>query len=340
MAGKWHLSDDPLPYGFDTNFGGYHAGHPASYFSPYKNPSLPDGPEGEHLPERLAREVSNWIIEHKDDPFFAYFPFYSVHTPVQAREDLAAKYETKTPGKHHNHARQAAMIEAMDQAVGKILKTLKENGLEENTIIIFTADNGPAGGQSIARPLRGSKGMYYEGGIREPLFVKWPGVIEAGSLSDVPVIGTDFFPTLAAITAAPTPDTLDGVSLLPLLKGQTESLPERPLFWHFPAYLQMGKKDRAFEDSAGKPYFRTTPCSVVRLGDWKLIEYFETGKLELYNLREDLPERNDLAATETGKRDELHALLRQWRQDTQAPEPREPNPEFIELATKGYKKRQ
>ena len=134
------------------------------------------------------------------------------------------------------------MIEAMDQAVGKILKTLKENGLEENTLVIFTADNGPAGGQSIARPLRGSKGMYYEGGIREPLVIKWPGIVQAGSVSDVPVIGTDFFPTLTEIAGAQKPSNLDGISLLPLLKGEVKELSERPLFWHFPAYLQMGKK--------------------------------------------------------------------------------------------------
>ena len=332
MAGKWHLSDDPIPYGFDSNFGGFHAGHPASYFSPYKNPNLADGPEGEHLPERLAREVSNWMEAHREEPFFVYFPFYSVHTPVQAREDLAAKYEAKTPGKHHNHARQAAMIEAMDEAIGTVLTTLKENGLEKNTLIIFTADNGPAGGQSIARPLRGSKGMYYEGGIREPLFIKWPGVVPASTVTDVPVIGTDFFPTLAEIAGAPRPDRLDGVSLLPLLTGETDSLAARPLFWHFPAYLQMGKNDRAFEDSHDKPYFRTSPCSVIRKGDWKLIEYFETGELELYNLAEDLSEKNDLSEERPEKREALHELLRQWREETSAPEPTAPNPEFIEAA--------
>ena len=331
MAGKWHLSDDPLLYGFDTNFGGFHAGHPASYFSPYKNPALRDGPEGEHLPERLAQEVSDWIIEHQEKPFFVYLPFYSVHTPVQAREELTKKYEAKLPGKYHNHPKQAAMIEAMDQAVGRILATLEENGLEENTIVIFTADNGPAGGQSIARPLRGSKGMYYEGGIREPLLIKWPGVVDPSSVTDVPVIGTDFFPTLTEITGARRPDSLDGVSLVSLLKGESPSLAPRPLFWHFPAYLQMGKNDRAFEDSQGKPYFRTTPCSVIRYGDWKLIEYFETGTLELYNLAEDLSEKNDLSEDQPEKREELHRLLRQWRENTQAPEPREPNPGYLKV---------
>lgn len=330
MAGKWHLSDDPLPYGFDTNFGGYHAGHPASYFSPYKNPNLPDGPKGEHLPARLAKDVSNWIVEHRKEPFFVYFPFYSVHTPVQAREDLAMKYENKPPGKHHNDAKQAAMIEAMDLAVGRILETLEENALEGNTLVIFTADNGPAGGQSVAKPLRGSKGMYYEGGIREPLLIKWPGVIVPSTVTDVPVIGTDFFPTLTEVARAPQPDSLDGVSLVPLLKGEIANLSERPLFWHFPAYLQMGKNDRAFEDSHDKPHLRTSPCSVIRYGDWKLIEYFETGALELYNLAEDLSEKKNLAETQPEKREELHALLRQWRANTQAPEPTEANPAFVE----------
>lgn len=326
MAGKWHLSDDPTEYGFDTNFGGYHAGHPKSYFSPYQNPNLPDGPEGEHLPARLANDVSNWMTQHQDEPFFVYLPFYSVHTPVQARDDLAQKYEAKPVGEIHDHARQAAMIEAMDQAVARVLNTFKTLGLEENTIVIFTADNGPAGGQSIARPLRGSKGMYYEGGIREPLFIKWPGFTMPGTVSQVPVIGTDFFPTLTEIAQAPQPELLDGQSLVPLLKGG--KIADRPLFWHFPAYLQMGKNDRAFEDSHDKPHFRTSPCGVIRHGNWKLIEYFETGELELYNLKDDISEGNNLAQQNPQKRDELFAMMKQWREETSAPVPSELNPEY------------
>lgn len=328
IAGKWHLSDDPTQYGFDTNFGGTHAGHPKSYFSPYKNEHLSDGPEGEHLPERLSREVANWITAHKEESFFVYFPFYSVHTPVQAREDLKAKYEAKDPGAFHDHPGQAAMIEAMDLAAGQILATLEAAGLADNTIVIFSSDNGPAGGQSTAQPLRGTKGMYYEGGIREPLFVKWPGVTQAGSTVASPVIGTDIYPTLLEIAGVSRPDLqLDGTSIVPLLKGST--LPERALYWHFPAYLQMIKKERAFEDSHDKPHFRTSPCSVIRKGDWKLIEYFENGDIELYNLATDLSETNNQAIQEPEKAKELLDMLRDWRTEVNAPVPTTLNPAYL-----------
>jgi arylsulfatase A-like enzyme len=327
IAGKWHLSDDPRTYGFDTNFGGTHAGHPASYFSPYNNAHLPDGPPGEHLPARLAREVAQWISAHQTQPFFVYFPFYSVHTPVQAREDLTSKYQNKTPGIIHTHAKQAAMIEAMDQAAGRVLKTLDSLGIAENTIVIFTADNGPAGVQSIARPLRGSKGMYYEGGIREPFFVRWPGVTPAGSRCETPIIQIDLFPTFLEMAGIARPAfSLDGQSLVPLLRGDT--LPERPLFWHFPAYLEMNARDQAFEDSHDKPHFRTSPCSVVRLGEWKLIEYFENGDLELYHLPTDPSESANRAGSNPKKRDQLHRLLRKWQQETAASIPTTLNPDY------------
>lgn len=328
VAGKWHLSDDPTQYGFDTNFGGTHAGHPKSYFSPYQNQHLSDGPEGEHLPERLSREVANWITEHQAEPFFVYFPFYSVHTPVQAREDIKAKYDSKSPGTFHNHSGQAAMIEAMDLAVGTILATLEASGLADNTIVIFSSDNGPAGGQSSAQPLRGTKGMYYEGGIREPLFVKWPGVTKAGRTEKSPVIATDLYPTLLEMANAPSPDfQLDGASIVPLLQGDT--IADRALFWHFPAYLQMSKGDRAFEDSHDKPHFRTSPCSAIRKGDWKLIEYFENGEIELYNLTTDLSETTNLASREPEKAKELLDMLKAWRAEVGAPVPTALNPKYL-----------
>ncbi|MEM7375307.1 MAG: sulfatase [Bacteroidota bacterium] len=329
MAGKWHLSNDPLPYGFHTNFGGNHRGAPKSYFSPYKNPALSDGPEGEHLPDRLSTEVSQWIESKKDSPFFVYFPFYSVHTPIQAREDLTTKYQAKQAGIYHNKPEYAAMIEAMDAAVGKILAQLKELGLEDQTIILFTADNGAQDQQTLSRPLRGAKGMYYEGGIRVPFLIKWPGLTQAGTTNETPIIGSDLFPTFVDMLGGePAAHPVDGQSILPLLSGKKMS--ERALYWHFPAYLQMYKKSRAFEDSHDKPFFRTAPVSVIREGDWKLLEFFEEGDLELYNLADDLGEQNNLINTHPEKAKELHQNLLDWRAETHAPVPTERNPEYQE----------
>lgn len=326
VAGKWHVSNDPTEYGFDANFGGLSWGHPKSYFSPYKNPRLPDGPKGEHLPARLASEVCTWIADRKGQakdspsPFFVYFPFYSVHTPIQARRDLAAKYQK--PGVHHTNPKYAAMIDAMDLAVGQVLDLLEKQGLSENTLVIFTSDNGPHGGVSNAKPLRGSKGMYYEGGIREPFLVRWPGKIKAGAQCDTPIHQVDLLPTFAALAGAKLPALHDGVDLAPLFDGR--KIASRPLFWHFPAYLQ------GYGLDLGSPFknFRTTPCGVIRDGDWKLIEYFEDNALELYNLKADPSEKKNLASAEPARRDELHQRLRNWRREVKAPVPTEKNPGF------------
>ncbi|MEM9722413.1 MAG: sulfatase [Bacteroidota bacterium] len=329
IAGKWHLSPNPLPYGFDVNFGGNQQGHPKSYFSPYQNPNLEDGVPGEHLPERLSRELGNWIRENHHKPFFAYFPFYSVHTPIQAREDLIDKFGSKEPTLFHNKPAYAAMIEAMDQAVGHLLTLLDELGLAENTLVIFTSDNGAHGGQTLSRPLRGSKGMFYEGGIRVPFLLRGPMVSQPGTLNSSPVIGSDIFPTLIQILAEDS-DTyqLDGQSFLSALSGTT--LPERALFWHFPAYLQMYNKDRAFEDSHDKPWFRTSPVSVIRKGNWKLLQFFEKGEVELYNLRLDIGEIDNLAEEYPGEAKELLEELHNWQRSTQAPIPSQKNPFYSE----------
>lgn len=323
VAGKWHLSKDPIPYGFDTNFGGLQWGAPKSYFSPYRNPNLKDGPKGEHLPARLAQEICSWInLAHKkDNPFFVYFPLYSVHTPIQARQDLTAKYEGRS-GTHHRNAKYAAMIEAMDLGVGKILDLLDKLEIAEDTVVVFTSDNGPHGAFSNAKPLRGSKGMFYEGGIREPFLIRWPGKIKASSRLETPIHQIDLLPTFAAIGKADPPEKLDGVDLSPLLQGNP--IPDRSLFWHFPAYLQGYGKD------LGSPFqnFRTTPCGVVRHGEWKLIEYFEDGALELYNLQEDPSEKKNRSAENPQIRDELHSLMKSWRKQTKAAIPRKKNPEF------------
>ncbi len=330
MAGKWHLSDDPNPYGFDTNYGGHHAGSPRSYFSPYRNPALSDGPMGEHLPHRLAKEVSGFIQQNHDQPFFVYLPFYSVHTPIQAREDLKTKYEDKAKTTYHNKPAYAAMIEAMDLAVGQVLQHLETEELLQRTLVFFTSDNGAHGGQTLSRPLRGSKGMFYEGGIRVPLLVRWPGHIEPGSISHKPVIGSDLFPTLVDIvhSEGELSNVYDGVSIAPLLTGG--KIKERALFWHFPAYLQSYQGDRAGEDSHDRPYFRTTPCSVIRQGDWKLMKFYEQGDVELYNLANDIGELQNLVGEGLAEEKHLMERLDQWLDETQAPIRFTRNPEYVE----------
>jgi arylsulfatase A-like enzyme len=325
FAGKWHLGPEgywPENQGFDINMGGIDKGGPYGgkrYFSPYGNPRLTDGPDGEHLPDRLATEAAKFIETNKDRPFFAYFSFYDVHTPLMAREDLRKKYEEKRArlgltekwGREEprdvrlvqEHAVYAAMVEAMDLAVGKVLAKLDELGLAKNTIVIFTSDNGglstSEGWPTSNLPLRGGKGWMYEGGIREPLLVRWPAVVKAGSVVSTPVSSPDFFPTLleAAGAKPQAGQVLDGMSLMPLLKGGT--LPERALFWHYPHYGNQGG----------------APSAALRRGNYKLIEWLEDGRSELFNVAQDIGEQTDLAAKEPERvgqlRDELHAWQKQ-----------------------------
>ncbi len=328
FAGKWHLGPEgwwPENQGFDINRGGVDQGGPyggKKYFSPYDNPRLTDGPPGEHLTDRLATETVKFIEANKDQPFFAYYSFYDVHTPLMAREDLRKKYEAKRTrlglaekwGREHErdvrlvqeHAVYAAMVEAMDLAVGKVLAKLDELGLRENTLVIFTSDNGglstSEGWPTSNFPLRGGKGWMYEGGIREPLLVRWPAVVKPGSVVGTPVSSPDFFPTLLEVAGAKAPpgQTLDGASLLPLLRGGT--LPERALFWHYPHYGNQGG----------------APGAAVRRGDWKLIEWLEDGRSELFNLAQDLGEKNDLAAKEPQRVAQLRAELHAWQKQVGA----------------------
>ncbi len=337
FAGKWHLGPEghwPENQGFDINMGGIDRGGPyggKKYFSPYGNPRLPDGPDGEHLPDRLATETAKFIEANKDRPFFAYYSFYDVHTPLMAREDLRAKYEAKRArlgltekwGREEprdvrlvqEHVVYAAMVEAMDLAVGKVLAKLDELGLRENTIVIFTSDNGglstSEGWPTSNLLLRGGKGWMYEGGIREPLLVRWPAAIKAGSVLNTPVSSPDFFPTLleAAGTKPLTGQTLDGTSLLPLLKSGT--LPERALFWHYPHYGNQGG----------------APSAAVRRGDWKLIEWLEDDRVELFNLATDLGEQHNLAAKEPTRVAQLRAELAAWQKQVGAKFPA-PNPNY------------
>jgi arylsulfatase A-like enzyme len=335
FAGKWHLGGEgflPEDQGFELNKGGHHRGSPpGGYFAPYKNPKLEDGPEGEHLPARLADETAQFIEENRDAPFLAYLSFYSVHTPLQSRDDLKEKYEAKamkvdpdaprwgTEGERksrliQDHPVYGGMVEAMDQAVGTVLAKLEQHGLADNTVVIFMSDNGglstSEGHPTSNLPLRAGKGWLYEGGIREPMIIKWPGATSPDSVCDQPVISTDFYPTMLEMAGLPprTEQHVDGMSLVPLLKGAGK-MPTRPLYWHYPHYGNQGG----------------SPGAAIRLGDWKLIEFFEDGHLELYNLREDLSELNDLAVSRPEKVEELADVLRAWQKDVDARFPA-PNP--------------
>jgi arylsulfatase A-like enzyme len=330
--GKWHLGVDPdsgpVAQGFDVNVAGNLAGNPSSYFSPYRNKNLPDGPKGEYLTDRLTEEALAFIEANRANPFFLYLPHYAVHTPIQAKQELVAKYKKKPPDGGQGNPEYAAMIESVDQGVGAILAKLDQLGLADNTVVVFFSDNGGVGGYrelGIAggeitsnRPLRGGKGMLYEGGIREPTIVRWPAKVKAGTRCATPVIGLDFYPTFLEIAGAEKKpgQILDGESLVPLLTG-TGTLKRDAIFWHFPAYLQ-----------GGKGTWRTTPAGAVRSGDWKLIEFFEDNRLELYNLADDIGEATDLAEKRPEKAKELHDRLVAWRKAVNAPVPTERNPQF------------
>lgn len=324
-AGKWHLGNGensgPEVMGFDVNIGGNLTGGPGKYFSPYKNKNFPDGPDGEHLTDRITSESIKFIQENKNDPFFLYLSFYAVHTPLEAKAELIKKYKNKPMGERHNHTTYAAMVENTDTNIGRVLSTLDQLGLRENTLVIFYSDNGGYGPATTMEPLRGAKGMLYEGGIRVPLTVRYPGLVDAGSTCDVPVIGVDLFPTIREVSQSQSNKNhvLDGESLIPLLTNNG-SLKRENLYWHFPAYLE------AYKKTTGP--WRTTPAGAIRNGDYKLIEFFEDNRLELYNLKNDIGESKNLAASNPNIASHLHQQLKQWRVDVNAPVPTKLNPEY------------
>ncbi len=323
--GKWHLGTDPTTQGFHVNVAGKQWGSPSGggYHSPYDFPNLKQDQPGEYLTDRLTDEAVRFIEENQERPFFLYLTHYAVHTPIQAKQDITVKYQAKTPGVHHRNVKYAAMIESVDQSVERVLRCLEERSLAEDTVIVFSSDNGGYVGATSNDPLRGAKGMLYEGGVRVPLIIRWPGVTVAGSRCAEPVIGIDLYPTFVEVTGSQLPGDVqpDGLSLVSLLRDSTLTLPRASIFWHFPAYLQ-GRGD-----PGGGP-FRTTPAGAIRQGDWKLIEWFETGRRELYNLRDDIGESNDLAARHPEKLDELSLAMRKWRLDVNAPVPTEKNPQY------------
>ena len=315
MFGKWHLGTSPQEQGFDVVV---------------EHKKLPGfrghrGPEGRYLTDELTDRTIDFIHQQHDRPWCAYLAHFAVHTPLQPKPELLAKYRDKPPGKVHNHVVMATMIQAVDDGVGKLVAALEESGQREQTAIFFFSDNGGYGPATDMDPLWGYKGTYYEGGIRVPLFVNWPAVVAAGNKTAEPVIGVDILPTFAALSGAALPDQpLDGVSLWPLLRGSTDELAPRQLFWHFPAYLQSYAVWREQRD----PLFRTRPCSVIRDGPYKLHEYFEDGGLELYHLEDDIGEQRNLAETMPEKARALQIALQKWRAAILAPVPKGNNPAF------------
>ena len=328
LIGKWHLSDDPCAYGFDLNVGGTKSGSPpGGYYPPHVGaPGLKHAPGNEYLTDRLTGEAIDFVRAQRDQAWMVYLSHFAVHTPLDAKQQLVQKYRQKPAGKLHHHVAMATMIQAVDDGVGRLRQELEELGLLKKTAIIFCSDNGGFGPATDMAPLKGYKGTYYEGGIRIPFFVRWPEVVASGTRSDEPITGVDLYPTLCAIAGIrlPPEQTLDGESLLPLFQGRQRSGPTRALFWHFPCYLQ----SYAVWGEQRDPLFRTRPCSVVRVGDWKLHEFFEDGAVELYNLREDIGETTDLQSRFPAKRDELLDRLRGWRQELDAPVPRKENSKY------------
>ena len=323
FAGKWHLGSKgfwPENQGFDINMGGLDRGGPyggKKYFSPYENERLSDGPEGEHLPDRLATEATKFISANRNNPFLCYLSFYSVHTPLMGRKDLVQKYKDMKPeldddqiwGKEgerkvrlvQEHAVYAAMVQAMDEAVGKVLDSLTDNGLNKNTVVIFMSDNGglstSEGHPTSNLPLRGGKGWIYEGGIREPMIVRAPGYTKPDTTCDSTVSSVDFYPTMMELAGIPEDDRpdIDGSSITGLLRGGQEN--RKPIFWHYPHYGNQGG----------------SPSAAIRDGDWKLIQWFETGEYSLYNIAKDIGEKKDLAKSDPSRVRDLSEKLTQWQ---------------------------
>ncbi len=307
--GKWHLGDKapyrPQDRGFDVVDDRSKRGHWAD--------------DGQYLTDRLTDEAVKFIRTNKEKPFFLYLSHHAVHTPIQAKAEMVEKYKDKRPTGGQDNPKYAAMVESVDQSVGRVLDTLDEMDLADNTVVVFFSDNGGYANATAMPDLRGSKGQLYEGGIRVPCIVRGPKISPRNC--DVPIIGIDFYPTILEMAgvAKPAGYTLDGESLVGLIEEQG-SLKRDAIFWHFPAYLE------PYNDSQWP--WRIAPSGAVRQGPWKLIECFEDGHVELYNLDNDLRETHDLAKQMPAKARELHRLLIQWRKDVSAPVPTALNPKF------------
>ena len=329
--GKWHLGDDadgtgPLSQGFIWNVGGNRAGSPYSYFYPYCRPDkrkchvgLEEGVPGEYLTDRLTDEAVSFIQSHKEGPFFLHLSHHAVHVALQAPDSLVNKYRDKQPGKYHKNPVYAAMIEKLDESVGKICRTLDALGIADNTLVVFYSDNGGSEPVTDNYPLNGGKGTPYEGGIRVPLIMRWAGKIAAGTRSSVPVTGVDFYPTFVTLAQGDVRTDLDGKDIFALIEKNETG---RDLFWHFPAYLESylnGGKD-----------FRAKPYTSIRSGQWKLIYHHEDKSMELFDLKNDCGETHNLSDANPVKREELYRKLMAWIQKTHAPVPTKLNPYYRE----------
>jgi len=328
--GKWHLGDSshyPETQGFDVNIGGTHWGAPQTYWHPYKLertmsngvrehryvPGLGFGKEGDYLEDKLTDEALALMecMHGSGKPFYLNMAYHAPHTPMEGKPELVAHYKAKIrEGMTHQNATYAAMVHTLDENVGRLLAKLDALGIADNTLVVFYSDNGGfdqvRNGEAVTSnaPLRSGKGSAYEGGIRVPLIVRWPGVTPEGALCDTPVTSMDFYPTIleALGEKAPKPDkVLDGVSLGPVLRDPSADLGREDLQWHYPHY-----------------YFNTTPVSALRHGDWKLLEYYEDGRLELYDLKNDPYETTDLAATRPEVAQDLQQRLQAWRTEVNA----------------------
>jgi len=312
--GKWHLGAEdarPEQYGFDYSVAGIGRGSPASYFSPYRNPYLEDGPKGEFLSDRLTDEALKWIEANRNKPFFLYLPHFAVHTPIQAKPDVTTKYQKvleASPNPLHTNPAYAALTESVDDSVGRILRKLDELKLTDRTLVVFTSDNGGLIRVTSNSPLRSGKASTYEGGVRVPLIVRWPGTVRPG-VCETPVISPDFYPTFLEIAGGQEDPkhVCDGKSLVTLLR-QGGSLPARDLYWHYPHYNNGNST-------------HTAPFTAVREGDLKLLQFHEDGRFELYDLRQDLGETKNLADSRPEDRARLAAKIEQWRKDVGAQMP-------------------
>lgn len=335
--GKWHIGKDgasgPKEQGFQYDIASNDFCCPGSFFYPYRdddakhaeNSAVPDledrGPE-DHLTECLGDEAAEFISDHKDEPFFLHLSYYAVHTPIEAEEDKVDKYRELVHSElHHRNSEFAGLVEHLDDSVGKVLQAIAENGLDDNTIVVFFSDNGgEVRGVTSNHPLRNGKVSQYLGGVRVPLFIKWPGVTKAGSVCEEPVIGHDLYPTflqMVGVEAAPhQAEEMDGVDLTGLLKDPSATLERESLCWlRYPFVVHYGdsRKNRALR-----------PCASIVKGDWKLLEFFKTPhggehSFELYNIHEDISESHNLAESHPDKLEELKKDLAQWREEVNAP---------------------
>jgi arylsulfatase A-like enzyme len=326
FVGKWHLNNHdhttgfPEDQGYEINIGGHHKGRPpGGYFAPFENPRMEDKPEDGYLTDRLGDEAIKLIEDYAgagDEPFFLMLSFYTVHTPIQPKPELEAHYREKLkndPNSRWQDPAYAAMVHSMDENVGRVLAALDRTGIEDDTIVVFFSDNGGLHRYTTNFPLRRSKGYYHEGGIRVPLIIRYPSRLAAGSESDQPVISNDLYPTLLDLAGLPLrpQDHKDGISLQPLLRGEPFSGHEA-LYWHYPHYHGAGE----------------TPSSAIRMGDYKFIRHYEDGDRELYSLREDMGETNNLVCAMPEKAAALEAKMDEWLTAGGAHIPA-PNPDYF-----------